>query len=229
MIFRADEIQRIRSRSKTQVRLPVLTHPAWGFEVPCRYRPGGMYAIRRAPDWTAASLRVHQRVSQRTQPTRARAVVAYLTGPVESPHVSHPRPTGLHLTVMDVRQERLGDISREDVRREGMRFAGEFETLWRRQHGAYDPAAKVWVVSFEYGDQRHKFDRDLFMKATPGVYGLEAEEHQDYTTQPALAMRGEPPVMDPALQKRLSHAASERDDQQRRERAHRERMARRAA
>lgn len=229
MIFRADEIQRIRARSKTQARLPVTRHPAFGFEVPCRYRPGGVYAIQRAPDWTATTLRGYQRISELIEPNRARAVVAYLTGPIESQHIGHPRPTGLHLTVMDVRQERLGDITPEDVRHEGLRFAREFPAAWQRRHGTYDPAAKVWVVSFEFGDQRHKFDRDLFMKATPGVYGLTAEEHQDYTTQPALAMRGEMPVMDPALQRRLSGVASERDDQQRRHAAHQNRLRRRAA
>lgn len=212
MIFQPDVVTLIRQRRKTQTRRPVRRHPHFGFEMPCVYRPGQVYKVQSTREWTMARLREHRAKVTSTAPNRARAVVAYLTGPVEANHPpGRSTTTGLEITVMDVRLERLGDITKDDVRREGFTFPTQFEQRWRELHKRHDPDQQVWVISFELGDQRHKFDRDVFMKATPGRAGTDVDEHQDYTTRPQLAMERDAPVVPAAFQKRISAAAVVRD------------------
>jgi len=53
------------------------------------------------------------------------------------------------IRITGLRQERLGDISPEDVYREGYDTWDEFAAVWRRIHGsAPDPDEIVWVVDF---------------------------------------------------------------------------------
>lgn len=56
------------------------------------------------------------------------------------------------LTVTEVREECLGDLSLPDARREGFRTRTEFVDYWTVLHGTYDPSLKVWVISFVKGD-----------------------------------------------------------------------------
>jgi hypothetical protein len=48
-----------------------------------------------------------------------------------------------------VRKERLGDISLEDVRREGYESLEAFKEEWIRINRVWDPELEVYVVSFE--------------------------------------------------------------------------------
>lgn len=50
--------------------------------------------------------------------------------------------------ILGVRQERLGDISAEDVAAEG--YAGkDYKAAWERINGSWDDDQVVWVVEFE--------------------------------------------------------------------------------
>ncbi len=53
------------------------------------------------------------------------------------------------IRITDIRKERLGDISLEDVRREGYETLEAFKEEWIRINGAWDPELEVYVVSFE--------------------------------------------------------------------------------
>jgi hypothetical protein len=53
------------------------------------------------------------------------------------------------IRITDVRNERLGDISLEDVRREGYETLEAFKEEWVRINGVWDPEPEVYVVSFE--------------------------------------------------------------------------------
>lgn len=53
------------------------------------------------------------------------------------------------IRITDVRKERLGDISLEDVRREGYDTREAFKEEWIRINGAWNPELEVFVVSFE--------------------------------------------------------------------------------
>jgi hypothetical protein len=109
----------------------------------------------------------------------ARDVLAYIAGklsPADCPYrvggTYGVQPNAvseavLDITVTAVRQERLGDISDDDVRREGHRTAWQFFNHWRRVHGdvkrdlsaVHDLRAlyadvQVWVITFEREHER---------------------------------------------------------------------------
>ena len=51
--------------------------------------------------------------------------------------------------ILDVRRERLGDISFEDAQREGFLSPVGFSATWIDIHGVFDADEEVWVVEFE--------------------------------------------------------------------------------
>lgn len=53
------------------------------------------------------------------------------------------------IRITGLRRERLGDITLEDVRREGYDTLEEFKAVWVRINGSWDPELEVYVVSFE--------------------------------------------------------------------------------
>jgi len=57
------------------------------------------------------------------------------------------------IRITEVRRERLGDISIEDIHREGYQTLAGFKAEWIRINGSWDPDAEVFVVSFELADR----------------------------------------------------------------------------
>jgi len=53
------------------------------------------------------------------------------------------------IRITGLRRERLGDITLEDVRREGYDTLEEFKAVWVRINKTWDPELEVYVVSFE--------------------------------------------------------------------------------
>lgn len=53
------------------------------------------------------------------------------------------------IRITGLRRERLGDITLEDVRREGYDTMEEFKEVWVRITKCWDPELEVYVVSFE--------------------------------------------------------------------------------
>lgn len=52
--------------------------------------------------------------------------------------------------IIDIFQQFLGEISPEEVRKEGLASEQDFIEIWTEIYGYYDPAEIIWVVEFEY-------------------------------------------------------------------------------
>ncbi len=56
------------------------------------------------------------------------------------------------ITITEVRQERLGDITLRDARKEGFRTTQDFRDYWTKLYQRFNPDAEIYVISFELGD-----------------------------------------------------------------------------
>jgi hypothetical protein len=86
------------------------------------------------------------------------------------------------ITIKEVRQERLGDLSLKDAKREGFTTTAEFFDYWKTLYGSVDKDQQVWVIAFALGDHT---DTPRFLSARIGGAG------GDYTTVAALGAQGE--------------------------------------
>ncbi len=54
------------------------------------------------------------------------------------------------IMIIDIFQQFLGEVSPEEVRKEGLASEQDFIEIWTEIYGYYDPAEIIWVVEFEY-------------------------------------------------------------------------------
>jgi hypothetical protein len=54
------------------------------------------------------------------------------------------------IMITDIFQQFLGDISQEEVLKEGLSSEQDFIDTWTEIYGYYDPAEVIWVVEFQY-------------------------------------------------------------------------------
>ena len=61
------------------------------------------------------------------------------------------------ILITDIYPQYLGDITPEDVKREGFTEKTEFMKVWTEIYGEYDPEMDIWVVEFQYLDPTETF------------------------------------------------------------------------
>jgi hypothetical protein len=57
------------------------------------------------------------------------------------------------LKITLIRQDRLGNMTEEDAKKEGGYTLEEFKVLWAKINGSWNPDQVVWVVDFVVVDQ----------------------------------------------------------------------------
>ena len=57
--------------------------------------------------------------------------------------------TDIQILIIRRFSQRLGDISPEDISKEGYKTLEEFKEAWIEINGSWDPDALVWVYEFE--------------------------------------------------------------------------------
>jgi hypothetical protein len=60
-----------------------------------------------------------------------------------------------HIVITRSRREKLGDISREDAKKEGFSNVEEFQTTWRRIYRRWNPTQIVTVYDFELAPETY--------------------------------------------------------------------------
>jgi len=63
---------------------------------------------------------------------------------------SYTRVLTEKILITDIFQQYLGEISVEDIRKEGFDSLTEFINIWCEIYGNYDPEEIIWVVEFQY-------------------------------------------------------------------------------
>jgi hypothetical protein len=108
----------------------------------------------------------------------------YVTG--RSYSIQAGRKSGYgRLTVLDVRRDRLGDITLADARREGFKTTDEFKDHWADMYGSFDPDTEVWVISFRVGDLERDRQRRAALSESERIAGL--AQQSDFRERTKLA------------------------------------------
>lgn len=102
------------------------------------------------------------------------------------------------IRILAVEKQRLGDITPEQVRREGHKTPGDFETHWRDQYGGFDADQEVWAIFFV------PFNDEVRIPARDSSRGYVKQRH--------LALTDEPEAVDRETQERFSNEARENED-----------------
>lgn len=79
------------------------------------------------------------------------------------------------IKILDVRQERLGDISADDVWAEGYPSLDEYVDAWIEINGSFDPDLVVYVVTFAVLAEATAGLDELLAEASAGLDELLAE------------------------------------------------------
>jgi hypothetical protein len=70
-------------------------------------------------------------------------------GSIHQARVSYYAKPFANLRIMAVRQECLGDITEADAIAEGYGRVAEYQEVFRRIYGFWEPDTPVWVIDFE--------------------------------------------------------------------------------
>ena len=57
--------------------------------------------------------------------------------------------SNIHILISHKYAQKLGEISSEEIRKEGFSSPEEFQEAWKRIYGEWDPEQQVWVYEFK--------------------------------------------------------------------------------
>jgi hypothetical protein len=59
------------------------------------------------------------------------------------------QPAVARFEAIAIRKQRLGGMTHEEALAEGFASVADYQKLWRRQYGSFDPDEEVWVIEFK--------------------------------------------------------------------------------
>ena len=213
MIFTLSTAAQVRAGKVTAILLPV-SEPI---------RPNTLKQLRRAPrQWTGIRLKQHRDQTARSAPTRARAVLAYLDGPIDTSTIIEKvddinRETGervpVMLTILSTDRRWTDETTHSDdcpelltdaeARQCGYMNVKSANFAWQQDHPRSSPL--VQLVTFSLGDLR---DQDRHLQY--GAYG------GGYTASPSRSVdHGDAPAVDAITQQRITEIGTLKWRQQR--------------
>jgi len=68
---------------------------------------------------------------------------------------------GEYIRVKKIYRQRLGELTEEDLAKEGMNSLEEFKEEWRRIYRFWDDGFMAWVIEFEYVGRPPGGDRKI--------------------------------------------------------------------
>lgn len=82
--------------------------------------------------------------------TRRTGKLRWKVGAIRQAKTSYKKDSEFaRLRILAVRQERLGDISEADAVAEGYASIADYQDIFRRIYGEWNPEQMVWVIDFE--------------------------------------------------------------------------------
>ena len=54
------------------------------------------------------------------------------------------------ILITDIFQQHLGEITHQDINKEGFESLNQFTQVWREIYGLYNPEELIWVIEFQY-------------------------------------------------------------------------------
>jgi len=89
-------------------------------------------------------------LSGRKTQTRRTGRCRWKVGTIRQAKTSYRKDsTFARIRILAIRQEPLGQISEADARAEGYNSVAEYQDVFRRIYGSWDPDMPVWVIDFE--------------------------------------------------------------------------------
>ena len=169
------------------------------------------------------------RKTQTRRPVKGDQPCRYLVGHDYAVQPGYGKPAIGRVQILDVREERAGDISHYDARAEGFRTTDDFKEYWVRLHdkawvereridlvAVYDTDVSIvtWILLRRF-EQRHAHKRTWVITLTthtdtPLYLAHPTPNSGDYTSQPCRAI-DDLEVIDRTTQERYAKAASQRD------------------
>lgn len=73
----------------------------------------------------------------------------YRVGKTYAVQPKRAQPSVARFEVTAIRKQRLGKMTHEEALAEGFANVADYQKLWIKQYGSFDPDEEVWVIEFK--------------------------------------------------------------------------------
>lgn len=73
----------------------------------------------------------------------------YRVGKVYAIQPKRGKPAVAKFEATAIRKQRLGEMTHEEALAEGFKGIADYQKLWEKQYGSFNPDEEVWVIEFK--------------------------------------------------------------------------------